>query len=125
MQEQVRGRDFFARAVAGTLALVAAAGAIAALALALGLGDREPLELRVARVTSAASAAADPDADPLAWSPSRREDFERRAAAGLSHVIYEMSPGGVVASARRTAAYREPIEAAAERHGVDPDTLEA
>ena len=120
----MRGRDYFARALAGTLALVVAAGAIAALALALGLGDREPLELRVARVTSAASAAADPDADPLAWAPSRREDFEQRAAAGLSHVIYVMSPDGVVESARRTEEYREPIEAAAERHGVDPDTLE-
>ena len=47
----------------------------------------------------------------------------RRPAA--SHVIYEMSPGGVVASAERTAAFRPEIEAAAERHGVDPDTLEA
>ena len=36
-----------------------------------------------------------------------------------------MSPGGVVASAERTAAYRDQIETAAERHGVDPDTLEA
>jgi hypothetical protein len=40
-------------------------------------------------------------------------------------VIYEMSPGGVVASAERTAAFRPEIEAAAVRHGVDPDTLEA
>ncbi len=125
MHEQVRGREFFARAAVGTLALVALAAGIAAVALALGIGDREPLELRVARVTLAASAAADPDADPLAWKPSRREDFEDRAAAGLSHVLYEMSPGGVVASARRTAAWREPIAAAAERHGVDADTLEA
>ena len=31
----------------------------------------------------------------------------------------------MVASAKRTAAYRDQIEAAAERHGVDPDTLEA
>jgi soluble lytic murein transglycosylase-like protein len=125
VQEQERGREFFARGLAGTLALVAIAGAIAALALALGLGDREPLELRVARVTSAASAAAEPDADPLAWAPSKREDFEHRAAEGLSHVIYEMSPGGVVESARRTDGFRDAIEAAAERHGVDADTLEA
>ena len=125
MQSKARGRDFYARAFAGTLMLAAAAGGLAALALALGLGNREPLEVRVARVTSAASAAAEPGADPLAWKPKRREDFEQRAAAGLSHVIYEMSPGGVVASARRTAAYRDAIEAAAERHGVDADTLEA
>ncbi|MDX6582665.1 MAG: hypothetical protein QOI10_1849 [Solirubrobacterales bacterium] len=125
MQSQARGRAFYGRAFAGTLVLAAAAGAIAALALALGLGNREPLEVRVARVTSAASAAAEPGADPLAWDPKRRSDFEQRAAAGLSHVIYEMSPGGVVASARRTAAYRDSIEAAAARHGVDADTLEA
>jgi hypothetical protein len=124
VQEQERGRDFYARAVAGTLALMAAAGAVAGIALLLGLGDREPLALRVARVTSAASAAADPGADPLAWKPERREDFEHRAATGLSHVIYEMSPGGVVASARRTEEYREAIEAAAERHGIDAETLE-
>jgi soluble lytic murein transglycosylase-like protein len=125
VQQQVRGREYLARAVVGTLVLVAAAAAIAAIVLALGIGDREPLEVQVARVTIAASAATDPDADPFAWRPSRRTDFEKRAAEGLSHVIYEMSPGGVVASARRTAGYRDSIAAAAERHGVDPDTLEA
>src|SRR5688572_515850 len=36
-----------------------------------------------------------------------------------------MSPGGVVASARRTIQWRDRIEAAAGRHGVDPATLEA
>jgi hypothetical protein len=125
VQQQVRGREYLARAVAGTLALVAAGVAIAAIVLALGIGDREPLEVQVARVTIAASAATDPDADPFAWRPSRRADFEQRAAEGLSHVIYEMSPGGVVASARRTAGYRDSIAAAAERHGIDADTLEA
>ncbi|MFI5121459.1 MAG: transglycosylase SLT domain-containing protein [Vicinamibacteria bacterium] len=114
-----------ARAVAGTLLLVAAAAGVAALALALGLGDREPLTLRVAQVTRDASAASEPDADPLAWDRSRRAQFEQRAATGSSHVIYEMSPGGAVASAKRTAAYRAQIEAAAERHGVDADTREA
>ena len=36
-----------------------------------------------------------------------------------------MSPGGVVASAKRTARFRPAIEAAARAHGVAPDTLEA
>ena len=125
MREKERGRDFYARAIVGTLALLAAAVAVAAIALALGFGEREALDVQVARVTGAASAAAEPDADPLAWRPARRRDFEERAAQGLSHVIYEMSPGGVVASARRTEAYRDTIEAAAENHGVDADTLEA
>jgi hypothetical protein len=40
-------------------------------------------------------------------------------------VIYELSPGGVVASAERTARFRPQIEAAAVRHGIDPNVLEA
>jgi soluble lytic murein transglycosylase-like protein len=120
-----RGRGTYARAGAGALLLVVAAGALAALVLALGLGEREPLERRALRITLEASAAAEPEADPLAWSPAREDELARRAAEGLSHVIYEMSPDGVVASAERTAAFREQVEAAAARHGVDPDTLEA
>lgn len=119
------GRGIFARAVAGTLLLVVPAAALAALAIALGVGDREPLDLRVSPFVRQAKAAADPATDPFAWEPSRREDLERRATLGSSHVIYAMSPGGVVASAERTAAYRDEIEAAADRHGVDPDVLEA
>jgi soluble lytic murein transglycosylase-like protein len=125
VRDEQRGRGYFARAAAGVFALVAVAGGIAAIALALGLGDRDPLEIRVARVTGFASRAAAPDADPLAFDPARRQEFEQRAATGLSHVIYEKSPGGVVASAKRTAAFRDQIEAAAKRHGVDPALLEA
>ena len=36
-----------------------------------------------------------------------------------------MSPGGVVASAERTDDFRDTIEEAAGRHGLDPDVLEA
>ena len=125
MHDEQSGRGFVARVVAGTLLLALAAVALAALALALGLGQRDPLELDVARIARKASAAAAPESDPLAWSASRQGEFERRAAIGASHVIYEMSPGGVLASAERTAAFRPEIEAAAVRHGVDPDTLEA
>jgi soluble lytic murein transglycosylase-like protein len=121
---QAKGGGYL-RGLAGTLLIVVPAIALAALVLALGLGDREPLDVHVARIASRAAAAAAPEADPYAWNPSKRADFERRAALGASHVIYEMSPGGVVASAERTAAFRDQIEAAAVRHGVDPDTLEA
>ena len=62
-----------------SLLLVAAAGALAALALALGLGEREPLELRVARITGDASAAAGPEADPFAWRSSRQRRVRGRA----------------------------------------------
>jgi soluble lytic murein transglycosylase-like protein len=121
-------RDDLVRAVGGVLLLVVAAAIVAAIPLALGLGEREPLDLRVAEISAGASAAADPrdpGVDPFAWDPSRREQFEARAATGASHVIYAKSPGGAPASARRTAAWRDEIDAAAGRHGVDADTLEA
>ena len=63
--------------------------------------------------------------DPLAWDPGRADEFTRRAATGLSHVLYAKSPGGVVATAGRVARYREAIEAAAAEGEHDPDTIEA
>lgn len=63
--------------------------------------------------------------DPFAWEADRNNDFERRAALGYSHPLYEKSPGGIVASARRTAGWRDEIEAAAEGQGIDPDLMEA
>jgi soluble lytic murein transglycosylase-like protein len=120
-----RGLALFARVIGGLLLLVVPAGALAAVAIALGLGDREPLDLRVEGIAAEAKAAAAPERDPFGWRPERREQLEEGASIGASHVIYEMSPEGVVRSARRTAAFREQIEAAAGRHGVDPDVLEA
>jgi len=122
---QPAGLETAARAVGGVLLLLVAAGALAGGVLALGVGDREPLDVRVARIAAGASATAGSSSDPLAWSPARREQFEGRAAIGTSHVLYAKSPGGVAASARRTARWRDEIETAARRHGVDPDTLEA
>ena len=67
----------------------------------------------------------EPLVDPFAWDPRRAAEFERRAAAGNSHVLYALSPGGAVASAARTARWRPLVERAADAAGVDPDTLEA
>jgi hypothetical protein len=64
-------------------------------------------------------------AKPFAYVPARRADYERRAALGLSHVLYAKSPGGVVASARRTAHWRPLVDQVARRHRLDPDILEA
>ncbi len=66
-----------------------------------------------------------PGGDPLAYSPARRAEFESLATDGYSHVVYANSPGGVFASARRTAHWRPMIERAATRSGIDPDLLEA
>src|SRR3954453_10855443 len=63
--------------------------------------------------------------DPLAWSPERSGDFARRAGAGMSHVLYAKSPGGLVASAERTASWRPLIDQGARSTREDPDTLEA
>jgi hypothetical protein len=67
---------------------------------------------------------SEPLVDPFAWDPKRSDDFVRRAAAGNSHLLYALSPGGVVASAERTARWRPLVERTAERAGVDADTLE-
>src|SRR5919204_3310621 len=64
-------------------------------------------------------------AKPFAYDASRRADYERRAALGLSHVLYAKSPGGVVASARRPARWRPLVDRVARRHRLDPDMLEA
>jgi hypothetical protein len=62
--------------------------------------------------------------DPFAFTAGRVDRLEQAAAFGLSHVLYAKSPGGVVASAERTAQFRPLIEAAAGDQ-VDPELLEA
>ena len=69
--------------------------------------------------------ASDESSDPLAFDPDRSADFERRAAAGLSHVLYAKSPGGATATAERTAAWRPQIDAAASAADLDPALIEA
>ena len=64
------------------------------------------------------------EGDPYAYESGREDEFERRAAAGHSHVVYAKSPGGVLATARRVAAFRDDIEQAADDSGVDPDLIE-
>ena len=125
VHEQPNRWGYVARVAGGVLLLVVVAGAIAAVAIALGLGEREPLDLRFEGIAVEAKKAAKPKADPFTYSRARQAEFERSAALGASHVIYEMSPGGVVASARRTEQSSARIDAAAAAHGIDPDTLEA
>jgi hypothetical protein len=64
-------------------------------------------------------------AKPFAYDAERRDDYERRAALGLSHVLYAKSPGGIVASARRTARWRPLVDRVARGHGLDANMLEA
>jgi hypothetical protein len=62
--------------------------------------------------------------DPYAYEPDREREFEERAAAGHSHVVYAKSPGGALATARRVERFRDDIERAADDAGVDPDLIE-
>jgi hypothetical protein len=101
------------RRLAIAVALVFALGATIGVLLARG-GEEPPL-----------APARGPTGDPLAWRPGQDPRFEERAAAGESHVLYEKSPGGATATARRVERWRPLIEAAAARHGVAPENLEA
>ncbi len=98
-------------ALAVVLALLIAAVVAAGFVL---LGDDGP----------PASEPVEVSADPFAYTPSREADLAERAAAGHSHVIYEKSPEGVLASARRVERWRPQIEDAAESAGIDPDLVE-
>jgi hypothetical protein len=91
--------------------LLVAGAALAALAL---LGGDDPPEFSELPL----------DSDPFAYEAGRDPELEARAAAGHSHVIYALSPGGVAATARRVERYRPKIEAVAEDVGVDADVLE-
>jgi hypothetical protein len=64
------------------------------------------------------------DDDPWAYTSDREAEFEARAAAGHSHVLYVKSPGGIVATARRVEHWRPQIEEAAQASGVDADLIE-
>ncbi len=63
-------------------------------------------------------------ADPLAYTSQREAGFVAAAARGNAHVLYAKSPGGVRASAARTAAFRPLVEAAAASAQIAPDILE-
>jgi hypothetical protein len=66
-----------------------------------------------------------PAGDPFGYQPGRQADFVARAIAGEQYVVFSKSPGGVVATAARVAAYRPLMDAAAAGTGIDPNLLEA
>jgi len=65
------------------------------------------------------------EGDPFAFEAERAGEFLDRGTRGLSHVLYELSPDGVEATARRTIGFEDEIAAAAKAEGVTPSTLEA
>lgn len=118
------------RGLAVTFGLIAAlAGAVAAIVLAIGFGDSESVDLEIEEIQEisreARSSSTLASGDPLVWTPRTSNELRDRATLGTSHVIYEKSPGGVIASVKRTLEWRDEIEDAAGPAGVAPDTLEA
>jgi hypothetical protein len=63
--------------------------------------------------------------DPLVFDPRRTSAYERAAAFGLSHALFAKSPGGALATARRTARFRPLVDHAVSGSGIDPDLVEA
>ncbi len=63
--------------------------------------------------------------DPLLYAPGRTKEYEQAAAFGLSHVLFEKSPGGVLRAAQRTARFREIVDKAVSGSSIDADTVEA
>lgn len=64
--------------------------------------------------------------DPYRFDPGQVDELTRAAARGLAHPLYELSPGGIEATAERTARLEDRVRAAAAREAdVDPATLEA
>jgi hypothetical protein len=102
------------------LTVLAALALVAALAGAVvGGDDRNGVPQPSALVPTADAA------DPFAWDPAEEQAFVRRAGDAVSRLLYAKSPGGVVASAERTARWRDDVEAAARPARLDPETLEA
>jgi hypothetical protein len=108
------------------LVIVAAGILLAALigALLHGRGSEAP-QVAIPTPPGAAGKNFKPVADPYAYDPDRRDEFEKRAAAGNAHILFSRSPGGAVATAERVARFRPRVEAAAKQAGVDPNMFEA
>ena len=99
------------------MAIVAAVVAIVVLVISLG-GSSQPA-LPLPGIGRPARAG-----DPFAYLPSREADFVARAVAGTNHIVYALSPGGVLATAARVARWRALMERATAGTGIDPNVLE-
>lgn len=107
------------RLVALVLVVIAAAALVVTLVSVRGGGD-------AGRGPAPPAATRDlPAVDPLRYDPSRRADYERHAALGLSHVIYAKTPGGVLVGVARAERFRAIYDRVGARHRIDPDTLGA
>ena len=65
------------------------------------------------------------DFAPLAFEENEEEAFLRRGRDGYAHPVFAKSPGGVRPTIARVRRFDDLIEAAADRAGVNADTLRA
>ncbi|MGZ4293931.1 MAG: transglycosylase SLT domain-containing protein, partial [Solirubrobacteraceae bacterium] len=100
--------------------LVVALGALVVLALIIvsGLGGGLPQPPAPSVADSAGPG------DPFAYRSSQEADFVARATAGDARPLFVLSPGGVMATAARVAAFRGRIERATAGSGIDPNLVE-
>ena len=84
-------------------ALVGLVAAVAAVAFVLTTGTSP--EEEAADIAGAAAEVADAG-NVFAWDPGRDEELSQRAATGTSHVLYALSPGGVIETAQRVKDVR-------------------
>ena len=103
----------------GRLAVASAGAVLAIVVLVAALSSGGVPKLPPPRVAQPARVG-----DPFAYVPGHAADFAARATAGEGHVLFSKSPGGAIATARRVAAFRGLIDAAASGSGIDPGTLE-
>jgi hypothetical protein len=73
------------------------------------------------RAGTAAPASAE---SAFRYRASQAADFVARATAGNAGVLFTKSPGGVIATAARVAAYRPAIDRATAGTGIDPNLVE-
>jgi hypothetical protein len=89
---------------------------VIAIVVAAGRGGPSPIRLPSGRLTWSAT--------PLGYESGHDSQFIARAVSGSAYVLFQKSPGGVVATAARVAAYRPDINAAVKGSGIDPNLLE-
>ena len=116
----VAGSTVHTRRRLAAMVLLTLLGATLIVALDRRRGDERPQSALGPGIVGGVDAAR-----PFNYVPADRAAYERDAALGLSHVLFAKSPGGVVASARRTAQWRPIVDRVARAHGLDADMLEA
>lgn len=62
---------------------------------------------------------------PLAYRPGDDRELLDRGSRGMAHVVYALSPGGVLASIKRTRRWRREVERAVEGSDITANDLEA